>query len=131
LFERALARAWGAEYGSVFYGFGPDFAVCDDRKYHCVQAETLACAALLGARTGNAVHRDWYDRLWAYCWQNWVDHLHGAWFRSLSRTNVNTTDEKSPARKGRPPHDGRVLRHRRGTEAHLASRPLMPVATCP
>ena len=99
LFERALARARDAQYGGLFYGFGPDFAVCDDRKYHCVQAETLACAALLGARTGNAVHRDWYDHLWAYCWQNWVDHRHGAWLRLLSRTNVNTTDEKSPASK--------------------------------
>ena len=96
---RARARARDAEYGGVFYGFGPDFAVCDDRKYHWVQAETLACAALLGARTGNAVHRDWYDHLWAYCWQNWVDHRHGAWLRLLSRTNVNTTDEKSPAGK--------------------------------
>ena len=46
-----------------------------------------------------AVYRDWYDRLWAYCWQNWVDHLHGAWFRLLSRTNVNTADEKSPVGK--------------------------------
>ena len=58
LFERALTRVWDAEYGGVFYTFGPDFAVCDDRKCHWVQAETLACAALLGARTGSAVHRD-------------------------------------------------------------------------
>ena len=30
---------------------------------------------------------------------HWVDHEHGAWFRLLTRNNVNTTDEKSPAGK--------------------------------
>ncbi len=99
LFERALEHAWDTEHGGLFYGFGPDFAVCDDRKYHWVQAETLACAALLGARTGKAVYWDGYDRLWAYCWRHWIDHRHGAWFRLLTRENVNTTDEKSPAGK--------------------------------
>jgi mannose/cellobiose epimerase-like protein (N-acyl-D-glucosamine 2-epimerase family) len=99
LFERALERAWDAGHGGLVYGFGPDFVVCDDRKYHWVQAETLACAALLGARTGKAVYWDGYDRLWAYCWRHWVDHRHGAWFRLLTRENVNTTDEKSPAGK--------------------------------
>jgi mannose/cellobiose epimerase-like protein (N-acyl-D-glucosamine 2-epimerase family) len=99
LFERALERAWDAEHGGLVYGFGPDFVICDDRKYHWVQAETLACVALLGARTGKAVYWDAYDRLWAYCWRHWVDHRHGAWFRLLTRENVNTTDEKSPAGK--------------------------------
>jgi mannose/cellobiose epimerase-like protein (N-acyl-D-glucosamine 2-epimerase family) len=99
LFERALEHAWDTEHGGLFYGFGPDFAICDDRKYHWVQAETLACAALLGARTGKAVYWDGYDRLWAYCWRHWVDHRHGAWFRLLTRENVSTSDEKSPAGK--------------------------------
>jgi len=99
LFERALEHAWDAEHGGLVYGFGPDFAVCDERKYHWVQAETLACAALLGARTGKAAYWDWYERLWAYCWRHWVDHRHGAWFRLLTRENVNTSDEKSPAGK--------------------------------
>jgi mannose/cellobiose epimerase-like protein (N-acyl-D-glucosamine 2-epimerase family) len=99
LFERALEHAWDTEHGGLFYGFGPDFAICDDRKYHWVQAETLACAALLGARTGKAVYWDGYDRLWAYCWRHWVDHRHGAWFRLLTRENVSTSNEKSPAGK--------------------------------
>jgi mannose/cellobiose epimerase-like protein (N-acyl-D-glucosamine 2-epimerase family) len=99
LFEVAMHRAWDREYGGVYYGFGPDFSICDDRKYHWVQCETLATAAVLGHRTGSDAYWAWYDRLWAYCWEHWVDHGHGAWFRLLTRENVNTTDEKSTAGK--------------------------------
>ena len=99
LFKHALTHAWDDTHGGLYYGFGPDFSICDERKYHWVQAETLAAAALLGARTGKAVYWEWYERLWAYCWQHWVDHEHGAWFRLLARDNFNATDEKSPAGK--------------------------------
>jgi mannose/cellobiose epimerase-like protein (N-acyl-D-glucosamine 2-epimerase family) len=99
LFERAFERAWDPVHEGLVYGFGPDFTVCDDRKYHWVQCESLATAAVLGQRTGKPVYWEWYDRLWAYCWRHWVDHEHGAWFRLLTRDNVNTTDEKSPAGK--------------------------------
>jgi mannose/cellobiose epimerase-like protein (N-acyl-D-glucosamine 2-epimerase family) len=99
LFGIALRRAWDAEFGGIYYGFGPDFRICDDRKFHWVQCESLATAAVLGRRTGKHGYWDWYDRLWAYCWEHWVDHRHGAWHRLLTRENVNTTDEKSPAGK--------------------------------
>ncbi|WKB51706.1 AGE family epimerase/isomerase [Eleftheria terrae] len=99
LFEAAMQHAWDAEHGGLYYGFAPDFSVCDDDKYHWVQCETLAAAAVLGQRTGKAGYWDWYDRLWAYAWQHWVDHQHGAWFRILTRDNRKLTDEKSPAGK--------------------------------
>jgi mannose/cellobiose epimerase-like protein (N-acyl-D-glucosamine 2-epimerase family) len=99
LFQRAMERAWDAEHGGLYYGFAPDFSVCDDRKYHWVQAETMATAAVLARRTGNEAYWRWYDTLWAYCWRHWIDHEHGAWFRLLTRDNVNTTDLKSPAGK--------------------------------
>ena len=99
LFERAFERAWDDQHDGLVYGFAPDFSICDDRKYHWVQCESMAIAAVLGHRTGKQVYWDWYDRLWAYCWRHWVDHEHGAWFRLLTRENVNTTDEKSPAGK--------------------------------
>ena len=99
LFNRATECAWDIQNGGLYYGFAPGFTICDDKKYHWVQAETLACAALLGARTGKPQYWDWYDRIWAYCWRHWVDHHHGAWFRILSRENRGLTDEKSPAGK--------------------------------
>jgi mannose/cellobiose epimerase-like protein (N-acyl-D-glucosamine 2-epimerase family) len=99
LFDAALAGAWDAEHGGLVYGLAPDGSWCDDDKYFWVQAEALAAAAVLGARTGEARFWQWYDRIWAYAWEHFVDHEHGAWYRLLTRDNGRYSDEKSPAGK--------------------------------
>jgi mannose/cellobiose epimerase-like protein (N-acyl-D-glucosamine 2-epimerase family) len=99
LFDAAMQRAWDHEHGGLVYGFGPDGAWCDDDKYFWVQAESLAAAALLGARTGDARYWEWYDRIWAYAWAWFVDRRRGAWYRILRRDNRKVSDEKSPAGK--------------------------------
>ncbi|WP_411831986.1 AGE family epimerase/isomerase [Pseudoxanthomonas mexicana] len=99
LFDTAVARSWDAERGGLYYGFAPDGQICDDDKYFWVQAESLAAAALLAQRTGDAGYWDWYDRLWAYSWKHMVDHAHGAWYRILDADNRKYSDEKSPAGK--------------------------------
>jgi mannose/cellobiose epimerase-like protein (N-acyl-D-glucosamine 2-epimerase family) len=52
LFDRAWSASWDGEHGGLHYGFAPDGSICDGAKYHWVQAETMAAAALLAARTG-------------------------------------------------------------------------------
>lgn len=99
LFLQAMDKAWDAQHGGIFYGFAPDDSICHGHKYFWVQAESLAAAALLGARTGEAVYWDWYQRIWEYSWTHFVDHQHGAWYRILSPANAKLTDEKSPAGK--------------------------------
>lgn len=99
LFDRALDLAWDSEHGGICYGIAPDGSVCDGAKYHWVQAESAAAAALLARRTGQARYWDWYERIWSYCWAHFVDHEQGAWFRILTRENLNLTREKSPAGK--------------------------------
>ena len=64
LFNAAMDKAWDAKHGGIYYGFGPDDSICDDLKYFWVQAESLATAALLGARTGEASYWTWYDKIW-------------------------------------------------------------------
>ncbi len=98
-FDTAMERGWDAAHGGLVYGFGPDGTVCDGDKYFWVQAESLAAAALLAVRTGDEACWQWYERLWAYAWQHFVDHEHGAWYRILSPDNRKLTDEKSPAGK--------------------------------
>ncbi|AGU50679.1 putative N-acylglucosamine 2-epimerase [Variovorax paradoxus B4] len=98
-FDTAMLRGWDAEHGGLVYGFGPDGAVCDGDKYFWVQAESLAAAALLAVRTGDAGYWNWYDRIWAYGWAHFVDHPHGAWYRILTPDNRKISDEKSPAGK--------------------------------
>lgn len=99
LFDTAVKHAWDETYGGLCYGFAPGGSVCDDDKYFWVQAESLAAAALLHARTGDAGYAAWHDRLWAYSWQHFVDHEYGAWYRILTRDNRKYSDEKSPAGK--------------------------------
>jgi mannose/cellobiose epimerase-like protein (N-acyl-D-glucosamine 2-epimerase family) len=99
LFDAAMKHAWDAEHGGLVYGFAPDGSVCDGDKYFWVQAESLAAAALLAARSGKQQYWDSYHKLWAYSWEHMVDHVHGAWYRILSRDNRSYSDEKSPAGK--------------------------------
>ena len=99
LFDTALRHAWDGTYGGIAYGFAPDGTVCDDDKYFWVQAEAIAAAWRLHDATGDAAYRDWYDRIWTYAWQHFVDHRHGAWYRILDRRNAKYGDEKSPAGK--------------------------------
>ena len=99
LFDTSLVKAWDGEYGGICYGFAPDGSWCDTDKYFWVQAEALAAAALLAARSGEAGYREWYRRIWAYSWEHLVDHRYGAWFRILDRENRKYSDEKSPAGK--------------------------------
>ena len=99
LFDAAVAKAWDAGSGGLYYGFAPDGSICDSDKYFWVQAESLAAAALLAVRTGLEKYWGWYDRIWAYSWQWFVDHQYGAWYRILSRDNRKYSDEKSPAGK--------------------------------
>ena len=99
LFDAGVTKAWDAEYGGLHYGFAPDGTICDSDKYFWVQAESFAAAALLAARTGLEKYWDWYDRIWSYSWQWFVDHQYGAWYRILTRDNRKYSDEKSPAGK--------------------------------
>jgi mannose/cellobiose epimerase-like protein (N-acyl-D-glucosamine 2-epimerase family) len=99
LFDVALEKAWDNEYGGIAYGFSPEGDVCDDDKYFWVQAESLAAAQLLFETTGDAKYDQWYEKIWAYSWEHFVDHTYGAWYRILTRDNKKYDDEKSPAGK--------------------------------
>jgi mannose/cellobiose epimerase-like protein (N-acyl-D-glucosamine 2-epimerase family) len=98
-FDVAMRRGWDETHGGLVYGFAPDGSVCDADKYFWVQAESFAAAALLAVRTGEPGYWDWYDSIWAYSWEHFVDHRHGAWYRILTPQNRKISDEKSPAGK--------------------------------
>jgi mannose/cellobiose epimerase-like protein (N-acyl-D-glucosamine 2-epimerase family) len=107
-FDAAMHFGWDAAHGGLVYGFAPDGSLYDGDKYHWVQAESLAAAAWLATALESAggsaaqeapAYWAWYDRIWAYAWEHFVDHEHGAWFRILGPDNAKLTDEKSPAGK--------------------------------
>ncbi|SMC22181.1 Mannose or cellobiose epimerase, N-acyl-D-glucosamine 2-epimerase family [Andreprevotia lacus DSM 23236] len=99
LFDAAMQAGWDHEHGGLIYGYDLGGAPYDQDKYFWVQAESFAAAALLADATGEQQYWDWYNRIWAYSWQHFVDHDYGAWFRILTPENAKVDDEKSPAGK--------------------------------
>ena len=99
LFDSAMQHGWDQENGGLLYGYDLDGALYDGDKYFWVQAESIAAAALLAARTGEPPYRDWYERLWQYSFTHFVDHQYGAWYRILSPQNRRYDERKSYANK--------------------------------
>ncbi len=99
LFDQALECAWDTQHGGMIYGVDRERRPYEQDKYFWVQAESIATAALLAERSQDPMYWHWYQRLWSYSWQHFVDHRHGAWFRILAPDNSRITDEKSPAGK--------------------------------
>ncbi|WP_104202508.1 AGE family epimerase/isomerase [Billgrantia saliphila] len=99
LFLSSVEAGWHPEHGGLVYGLDLEGNLFDEDKYFWVQAESLACAAMLGQRTGEPVFWQWYERLWDYSWRHMIDHRHGAWYRILTPDNRRYSDEKSPAGK--------------------------------
>jgi len=99
LYGRGLAHGRDAGHGGIYYGFAPDGEVCADAKYYWVQSETIATAWRLYHRTGEESYRKDYHDLWRYCWDHFVDHDHGAWFRVLTRAGRKVDHLKSPPGK--------------------------------
>lgn len=97
LYDRAVEVAWDKEHGGLYYGFDPDGTICDDEKYFWVQAESFAAAAVLAKITGEDKYWYWYDRLWQYSWEHFIDHEHGAWYRVLTADNKKISNKKSEA----------------------------------
>jgi mannose/cellobiose epimerase-like protein (N-acyl-D-glucosamine 2-epimerase family) len=97
LFNQAYSKAWDHVYGGLIYGFDPNGGCCDDDKYFWVQAESFAAAAALYRVTNKKEYLQQYQALWAYSWEHFVDHQHGAWYRVLKVNNEKYSHEKSTA----------------------------------
>lgn len=96
-FDRSYQQAWDKEHGGLIYGFDSQGNWCDTDKYFWVQAESLAAAAMLYQQTNDEKYLQQYNALWQYCWDNFIDHEHGAWYRVLTLKNTKYSNEKSAA----------------------------------
>lgn len=99
LFDIALEKSWDPQRGGMQYTFAPDGQILDRDRYYWVLCETFAAAALLALRTGDEGYWEWYDRVWAFCDEHFVDHQHGGWYRILNQDNQKLSDLKSPPSK--------------------------------
>lgn len=99
LYQHGLTLGKDTEFGGIYYGFAPDGSPCSHMKYYWVHSETIATAWRLFQLTGDVTYREDYFELWRYCWDNFVDHDHGAWFRWLTREGQKVDALKSPPGK--------------------------------
>lgn len=99
LFAPAIAHGWDSAHGGLIYGYDLAGNAYDRDKYFWVQAESLAAAALLASRTGEARYWECYDRIWSYAWRCFVDHRHGAWYRILRPDNTRPDNRKTYSNK--------------------------------
>lgn len=99
LFDTAMRYGWDEENGGLIYGYDLEGRAVFRDKYFWVQAESIAAAALLAARTQDASYWAWYDKLWRYSWEVFVDHEFGGWYRVLSPQNQRYSDKKTWSNK--------------------------------
>ncbi|WP_029041922.1 AGE family epimerase/isomerase [Cucumibacter marinus] len=99
LFDTAMASCWDADKGGIAYSYTPERGILDTDRYYWVIAEAIAASALLAGRTGRTHYWDWYDRLWSYAEEFFIDAEYGGWYRVLDRAGNRYSDEKSPAAK--------------------------------
>lgn len=103
LFAAGTESAWDTVNGGLAHVLVADetvpgrLKVASSVKYFWAQAEAIAAAALLALRTGEGSFWGWYDRLWTYSWDHFVDHAHGAWHRVLDEQNQRVGDRKGVA----------------------------------
>ena len=95
LFDSAMEFGWDHDHGGLIYGYDLVGQPYDFDKYFWVQAESIAAAALLADKTQDEHYWHWYNHLWEYSFEHFVDHKYGAWYRILRRDNTRYDDRKS------------------------------------
>ncbi|WP_458118693.1 AGE family epimerase/isomerase [Paenibacillus sp. Z6-24] len=101
LFTHAADKAADPEHGGLYYIMDTDGEMIAPDKLYWVMTEALGAAAILSARTPDdpSVYLEFYDRLFAYCWDHLIDREHGGWYQQLSVDNHKQSNIKSPPPK--------------------------------
>lgn len=80
LFRVAVATGWDSKAGGFFYTLDWDDMPDQTSKYWWPCAEGIGAAAVLGMVTGDPLYRQWYQKIWTYTDQNFIDHENGGWW---------------------------------------------------
>jgi mannose/cellobiose epimerase-like protein (N-acyl-D-glucosamine 2-epimerase family) len=100
LFHTAVDKGIDRKHGGIFYAMSPvDGTIIDSDKLYWVMAEAIGASALFTARTGKPFYRDFYEGIFAYCWNYFIDHKWGGWYHLLDNCNHRYSNIKSPPPK--------------------------------
>ncbi|CAM5360251.1 Sulfoquinovose isomerase [Streptomyces afghaniensis] len=95
LFAKGWEQGWDVKYGGIYFALSPSLEVIDTDKNYWVMSEAIAAAALLAAKTKNQKYWDYYNQLFTYSAQYFMDHEHGGWYTLLNRENVKYSNVKT------------------------------------
>lgn len=99
LFKKGRDLGCDTEYGGIYFALSPDLDVIDTDKNYWVMSEAIAAAALLAERTGSTSYLEFYDQLFLYSSDYFIDYKYGGWYQLLDRTNERSSHVKSPPPK--------------------------------
>jgi len=84
LFETAIDLGWDDEHGGFYYTAEADGTPVNPDKYSWPVTEAIGAAALL-ADVVDSSYGEWYDRLWRYGEEHFVNPNYGNWYERLIR----------------------------------------------
>ncbi|KAH8068976.1 N-acylglucosamine 2-epimerase [Aureococcus anophagefferens] len=98
-----IFRPWGFQPGHqvewarfllTLQKYAPNIWFVPKARY-LFDCESIGTAAMLAEATGDDHYWAYYDKLWAYSWDKFVDHVSGSWHRRMSRDHVKHFPEKT------------------------------------
>ncbi|MFC6726899.1 AGE family epimerase/isomerase, partial [Halobium palmae] len=95
LFDAAVELGWDEEHGGFYYTVDLNGDPVVDDKYGWAVAEAIGASALL--REVDDAYDDWYDRLWSYARERFVDRGHGNWYGKLDREGERPSPNRGVA----------------------------------
>lgn len=83
LFETAVELGWDEEYEGFYYTVEESGEPVVADKYGWVHAEAIGASALLSVRDETSL--EWYDRLWSYACEHFINPKYGNWYERITR----------------------------------------------
>lgn len=99
LFQKGWNLGFDKEYGGIYFALSPERDVIDTDKNYWVISEAIAAAALLAERTGKTDYLEFYNQLFKYSSDYFIDYKYGGWYQLLDRANERYSHLKSPPPK--------------------------------
>jgi sulfoquinovose isomerase len=83
LFRSAVTLGWDTEKGGFFYTLDWENRPALRQKLWWPAAEGIGAAAFLAVHDADPFYEDWYRRIWGFCNNHFIDHVHGSWHHEL------------------------------------------------
>jgi mannose/cellobiose epimerase-like protein (N-acyl-D-glucosamine 2-epimerase family) len=83
MFETAVEISWDEVHEGFYYTVKESGEPVVADKYGWAHAEAIGASALLQAH--DEAYLEWYDRLWSYVREHFINPKYGNWYERLTR----------------------------------------------